>query len=536
MKTVRKSKKIEMEKSPKNFRRLLFWVLPLLAGSFLLLFRLCDVAGLHRDEATFGLFAEQIQNGLRPIRAYFNDYTSPIHSYIIAACFSIFGKSIWSLRINGVLLNLLAAIAYVDVVRRIVPKRAVWTLWFLVTLPAFVVMSRISGENYALNPLLLFGGIWCYYVLGSGGSSKWRSRPGYALSGLLLCLGVWNHIVFLPTAAAVIVAYAIASRAQLRRIINTAPWFFAGVFVGLVPKLYGVLFLGYDILPPDTDNLIRSPLSAALLNMIYTLGGDALYIRACGEILLPHINWIGPLAVVASTGILLSLKSEGNRKKTWVYVALCMVLSVAGTWFITPAGSIGSRIWLLPLWFAPLLVAVSLPDSRRLVRIGLGAALIVINISALGVNYFHNFLQDGGIPKEKVYVGGRYDNSWDFIDMRPLVKKLESCPDRGIYIIEDYNSDRLRFFAPAAARDRIRTIRILFPDENEDIPEIPIHSLIILYKEPSRKPELNIRIRRNVVIKAIRRADLSTNHYDVYEVVAGCGRFCFLHTLRPERR
>ena len=68
-------------------------IAPVFVGAALLLYRLEDVAGLHRDEAAFGLFAEMIQEGLRPIQGLFNIYTSPIHSYIIAGFFSMFGEN-----------------------------------------------------------------------------------------------------------------------------------------------------------------------------------------------------------------------------------------------------------------------------------------------------------------------------------------------------------------------------------------------------------------------------------------------------------
>jgi len=159
------------------------WLAAGLTAGVLLLFRLSDVAGLHRDEATFALVAQLIQDGFRPRTGPFNVYTAPIHSYIIAGFFSLLGESIWSLRLSGVLTNLLAAAALIDVVRRIDPSRALCTFWVLVTMPVFVIMSRMAGENFALNPLLLFGGVWLFMFWVTATVHPQRSELGFYWQG-----------------------------------------------------------------------------------------------------------------------------------------------------------------------------------------------------------------------------------------------------------------------------------------------------------------------------------------------------------------
>jgi 4-amino-4-deoxy-L-arabinose transferase-like glycosyltransferase len=161
------------------------WLLPLACLVFLMCYRLSDVAGLHRDEALFGLVADSIIDGSRPVRGYFNLYTAPIHSYIIALFFKLFGESIWTLRVNGVLANVISVVIYADLVRRLFPKQSFWFLFIIATFPPVIVMARIAQENYALNPFFLFSGIWCFYVLGIRARSGLISRIGYVLSGFL---------------------------------------------------------------------------------------------------------------------------------------------------------------------------------------------------------------------------------------------------------------------------------------------------------------------------------------------------------------
>src|SRR3989338_7204098 len=71
------------------------------AGIIILFWKLGDIVGLHRDEAIFGLFAEMILDGARPLYGFFNNYTSPVHAYLLAAIIKLFGNSIWSLRFLG---------------------------------------------------------------------------------------------------------------------------------------------------------------------------------------------------------------------------------------------------------------------------------------------------------------------------------------------------------------------------------------------------------------------------------------------------
>ncbi|MFA5293478.1 MAG: glycosyltransferase family 39 protein [Phycisphaerae bacterium] len=500
--------KIEIEKSVRpSLAGLLMWVIPASAGAFLLLFRLADVAGLHRDEATFGLFAEMIQNGFRPLRGYFNFYTSPVHSYIIALFFSLFGESIWSLRASGVLFNLVAVWAYIDVLRRISPREALWTLWFLVTLPAFIVMSRIAGENYAMNPLFLFGGIWCFYVLGLKGQSKWVNRAGYFLTGFSFFLGCWNHIVFAPAALTVVIVYLIASRIKITKISVVLLWFAAGAIIGAIPKLYGAAFLGYPLFPA-TGRTTHCDFREAFLNMVYTLGGDALYIRACGKILF-SVNWFLPLCVLGLAGVVFRRDVPPQKRKIWIAAAACAILSFLGTLAITPNGLVGSRIWLLPLWFVPLLLASALSTCPKMIRVGLGTAIIITNIAAISVNYFYNFLQDKGTPLASVYVGGRYDNSWDFIDLRPLVNKLADYNNKPIYI-EDFNADRLKFLLPADCRTRAKIIEDLVNNDNAEP-----GSIIAFYNIKSRIFPPKIDIGRAAGMK---KEELCTLHYVVFEI------------------
>jgi len=491
-----------------SYLAIMIWGIPLAVALFLLLFKLSDVTGLHRDECAFGLLAEMIQDGLRPVRGYFNLYTSPVHSYIIAIFFSIFGESIWSLRASGIITNLIAIFFYIDIIRRLLPKNTIWTFWFLITFPAFVVMARISGENYALNPFFLFGGIWFFYVWGTLHSSNWINKAGHSLCGLFLYLGAWNHIVTVPAIVSVGLVYLIVVKPNIKRLLlKVTPWFFLGVFIGLIPRLYGIFALGHDWFP-RIKGIGNVSLLSSFLNMIYTLGGDALYIRACGEILF-SFNWFLPLCALASISILFIPGVRRKQKMAWIWGVVIISLSFTGTWLITPHGMIGSRLWLIPLWFFPFIFAVALPTSPKWLRIGIGSLIVLINLLSIHINYFYNFLEDKGLAKKEVYVGGRFDNSWDFIDMRPLILKISGYNHQPIFI-EDVNVHRLKYLLPKSERHRAFT----WIDAITKKKKLTLNSLLAIYKKSRRRPR-HFKIGR---AHLVRRRKLSTDHYDVFEV------------------
>jgi hypothetical protein len=308
----------------------------------------------------------------------------------------------------------------------------------------------------------------------------------------------------------VIVAYLILSQIKPARISVALLWFAAGAIIGAIPKLYGVAVLGYPLFPPVSGTM-NCDLRGAFLNMVYTLGGDALYIRACGKILF-SVNWFLPLCVLGSVSVVFRRNVSPQNRKIWIAAAACAILSFLGTLAITPKGLIGSRVWLLPLWFMPLLLASALPAYPKMIRIALGIVIIIINITAISANYFYNFLQDKGVPLANVYVGGRYDNSWDFIDFRPLVNKLAAYNNKPIYI-EDFNVNRLKFLLPRDCRSRAKVIDDLTNNDNNDV---ELGSLVVFYNLKDRIFPPRIKIGRAM---GMEKEELCTQHYVVFEIV-----------------
>jgi len=438
--------------------------LALLVAAALTLYRLADVAGLYRDEAAFGLYAEQIQAGARPWHGYFNDYTAPLHSYLIAASFSLAGHSIWSLRISGVLLNLLAWVLYVDLVRRLFPAAATWAAWMLATFPMFVVFARIAGENYALNGFLLVASIWSFVVARSSTPTA-LSRIGYLLCGMFLALGMWNHLIFVPAVVSLALLFVLAQRHDWRGGAHTGVWIVAGLLLGAIPKLIAVFQNDGRVVTLEGKVGLPAHLFSALANFLYTLGADGLYATACGEIRQPLniVLW----AATAGACVWLLSGSGGAAAKRFAGWALAFVLlTFLLTWIITPYYKMTGRTWLLPLWVVPALLAISLSTLPRLQRWLVGSLIIGVNLVGLGTNYFHTFLETGG-RTPYVYSGGRGELGADFMDIRPTVARLAAAGDHPIYL-QDYTNHRLEFLLSPADRPRLRP----FPP-TEDLASMP---------------------------------------------------------------
>lgn len=487
---------------------MLRWLAPFAAAVLLLTYRLGDIAGLHRDEATLALLAEQILRGARPLRGYFKDYTAPLFYYLAAAAVGLLGPSIAALRAPGVLFNLAAAGAYADLLRRNRPGEAVYALWFLVTMPVFVVSARIAMESMALGPFFLFGGCWCFAVPGLGGRGR-RSGLGFGAAGLLFALGAWNHLMFVPGLLGVAAAYLAFGRPARRELARQSVWLAAGACAGCLPKLYGVVRHGHPLIPLLMTGAPRSSALAAAANLLYTLGGDALYARACGEVLVA-LGWVLPAAALAAA----SASLAKNRGARWLRALVaCLVVGAAGTWLITPAEVLGSRVWLLSLWVVPALLAASLRALPERVRPAAAAAVCAANLAGLGLNYFYAFSRTGGSARAQVDVGGRTDNSVDFMDMRPLVRLLDDGGSAPIFI-QDFNLHRALFLFSGRARSRLR----LFGMTNGPQEPIPAGSLIALFRlDDAGQPPAQASFGGAA---AAYRPDLSTSNYVVYETAA----------------
>lgn len=438
----------------------------LFAGILILFWELEDIVGLHRDEAVFGLFAEMIIDGARPLYGIFNYYTSPVHAYLLAIIIRMFGNSIWSLRCLGPVFTLITIGAIFDVVWQFSAVRARWIACFLITFPPVVILSRLCGEVFVFSPFLFFGTIWVYVRM-CRSRKRYICSIGFLLAGFLLSLGVWNHIIFLPSALSLVICYLLFLWPGFRPLLANGLFCLLGFLTGLLPRFISAWVFG-NVLFQKRPAIPSSSLTSALLNYLYTLSGDGLYARFSGSSVVPFVWGILGSTIVVLVAFCLSRHGKHTKKVFWgIWVFL--VCNFIGIWQITPFGSMGSRLWLIPVWVFPFLFGVWIADLQTWRRRILGSVIVGINIVLLVVNYYLPNRHSPGVISPSVYVGGKYDNTWDYYDHREMVQKLAQTKDAYIFF-SNINVFTMYYFMPEEQRHRVK---LLWPLEQGGMGSTP---------------------------------------------------------------
>jgi len=423
-----------------------------IAGILILFWKLDTIVGLHRDEAVFGLFAEMIIDGARPFYGIFNYYTSPVHSYLLAIVIKILGNSVWSLRCLGPVFTLITIVAIFDIVRQFSPVRARWIAYFLITFPPIVIFSRLCGEVFVFNPFLFFGTIWVYVRL-CRNQKQYMNRTGWVLAGFLMSLGVWNHIIFLPSAISLVLCYIVFMWPGFRQFFVNSAFCSLGFFIGMIPRFISALVYG-NVLFQKRPAIPPASLKTSLLNLLYTLSGDGLYARFSGRSVIPFV-WgiLGAFVIVLITFHF--LRHDKNEKKIFWGIWVFLIFNFIGIWQITPFGSMGSRLWLIPVWIFPILLGIWIKDVHAWKWRILGGVVIITNLILLSVNYYIPNNHSNGVICPSIYVGGKYDNTWDYYDHRQIVEKLAQADDEYIFI-SNINIFTFYYFMPEDQRHRIK--------------------------------------------------------------------------------
>ncbi|BBO16287.1 conserved hypothetical protein [Candidatus Brocadia pituitae] len=99
----------------------------------------------------------------------------------------------------------------------------------------------------------------------------------------------------------------------------------------------------------------------------------------------------------------------------------------------------------------------------------LGSVIVVINIILLVVNYYIPNSHSHGIISPSVYVGGKYDNTWDYYDHREVVQRLAQTNDAYLFI-SNINVFTMYYFMPEDQRHRVK---LLWPLEQGGMGSTP---------------------------------------------------------------
>jgi 4-amino-4-deoxy-L-arabinose transferase-like glycosyltransferase len=382
------------------------------------------IPGLHGDEAWVGLRAREILSGAKPLLGM-NDYTGPMHQYLVSVLFWFFRFKVEVLRSITALSWIACVPLYYFVVRRLFDRTTgLISVWILVTMPFFTSYGRIATENFALNPVLCLLAI--SLLIYSKDLSPKRSTIASVFSGVFLGLGVWNHIIFLPIPVALLLISLFRVR---RRIFKFPPLYFVslGTIVALLPRLLFQLSQSGIGTPGSFLQGSRSRLSVWPKLFFELIHGDLLFWRFAGEIVFPTPP-VAPILFLITIVILL-----GNQfiRKDRFYDSEALLLSFGAcvflfTLLISPANS--DRYFLMMLLFTPAFIALFF---RRLLRLNrwrwlshvLIALFLSLQMGRLSINYFWSQIKSGG-QTSYFFLGGQYETSNHFMRTDKLYQKL----------------------------------------------------------------------------------------------------------------
>lgn len=224
----------------------------------------------------------------------------------------------------------------------------------------------------------------------------------------------------------------------------------------MIPRFISAFYFG-NILFPQRPLLPPESLKTSMLNLLYTLSGDGLYSRFSGGSVIPFV-W-GILGILIIVRLHFVFQSTVKMKINCSGDISFLAFNFIGVWIITPFGAMGSRFWLIPVWIFPILLGVWMADLRIWKWRIIGCVVILVNLILLIANYYIPNSRSKGVINPSVYVGGKYDNTWDYYDHRQIVKKLAQTDEEYIFIA-DINVFTFYYLMPKEQRHRVK---ILWP-------------------------------------------------------------------------
>jgi tetratricopeptide (TPR) repeat protein len=230
--------------TPPRRERFIFW----LAGIFALAFalRMLHLWAISRS-GLFGLlmgdslryheWAAGIAAGDWIGKGVF--YQAPLYPYLLGLVYTIFGESLWAVRILQALMGATACVLLADAGRRLFSRTAGIVTGLLLALYAPAIFYDALVQKSALDGVLLALILWLLSRLSDGAHRRIWLGLGLALGAL--CLTRENALSFVPVLLLVI---GLRFRRERRRLVSSALLFAAGLAVVLLPVAIRNLAVG----------------------------------------------------------------------------------------------------------------------------------------------------------------------------------------------------------------------------------------------------------------------------------------------------
>ena len=187
-------------------RRQFAWALGLIAAGTLIRLGLLllDWPATDSDEGTMGLMALHITHGAHPVFFYGQTYMGALQAYLGAALFTLFGASVFTLRLGLLLLFMLFLAVMYALVRRLYDHRfALFSLALLALGGPEILKPQLLAlggypETLLFGALSLLLALWLAFDARSNRHTRWLRLAAYAAFGATLGLGWWSDPLVLP--------------------------------------------------------------------------------------------------------------------------------------------------------------------------------------------------------------------------------------------------------------------------------------------------------------------------------------------------
>ncbi len=324
---------------------------------FLLAFNAVPFNG---DEAIVALMARHILRGERPVFFYGQAYLGATDAWLVAASFSIFGESVFAIRIVHILLFAGVAVTTYLLARRYLQSEwgaRVALLWL--ALPPTMLTLYTTATLGGYTETLLFGNILLLMADGQWLlADRWRagrwllfgSIAGFAFYTFPLILIYLIPIGLLLLYRLRVKAWSDYASALVGFVLGSAPWWLALIQSGgvLVAELTGSAVAG-------TVGSSSAPLIRVLNFFLFgTSAWWGLRYPWSAEFVLPLL---GVGALVFYLGALGYAIKRGPR------LLWAMLAALLATFLVTPFGGDPSGRYFLPL-YVPLTIFVAMLLQR----------------------------------------------------------------------------------------------------------------------------------------------------------------------------
>jgi len=403
------------------------------------------------DEAIMNLMALHIkERGEHPVFYYGQNYLGSVEAHFGAVMFTLFGTSVWSMRLGSILFYAGFLGCMYLLTSRIYSKRlALFVLVFLGLGTEYVLMYQLQITGYTELPFLCALLLLISYALASAHHQiSWYSRAVlYLLWGIVAGLTLWAHLVTVPY---ILVSGLLLLLCCWRELLKWSMWCtLLGLVIGAWPMIYynihaahgqdsihiflnmGQLGAGGNYLPSDYINsslFIALPAASGLYPRCYvkhvpfipsTLPDSQLCIRMQQIYGISYLLLFLVALVLASVAIigcwhyLSKNKSFQERQQlTRQYARLMLLLGAALTFIVFTrntasvfTGVVGLRYIICTLVSLPAILwplwngIAKIKGTPRVLSTALFALRIGILLLVLMVNFRATSHSFEGIPQ-----------------------------------------------------------------------------------------------------------------------------------------